>query len=288
MKSKSSNKNLHNANRAKNDEFYTRLEDIEVELFHYKDHFKGKVVFCNCDDPVESNFWEYFKLKFEDFGLKKLISTHFEKDKPSYKLEMTSYKKEPIKTRLKQNGDFRSEECVEILKEVDIVVTNPPFSLFREYIAQLIEYKKKFVVVGNQNATGYKEIFPLIKDNKIWLGKTYPKHFIQPDKSIKNFGNIRWFTNLRINKYQEEIILYKTYKGNENYYHKYDNYNAINIDEVKHIPKDFKGVMGVPITFLDKYNPKQFEIIKFRKGNDEKDLSIDGKCPYSRILIKKI
>lgn len=305
----SSNKNLHKAKKAKNDEFYTQLSDIEKELGNYKKHFENQIVFCNCDDPEESNFWRYFELNFEHLGLKKLVSTHFEKEKPSYKLEIVRdinndgkiNKLDIVKTPLKQNGDFRSPECIEILKEATLIITNPPFSLFREYVAQLIEYKKKFIIIGNQNAITYKEIFPLIKDNKIWFGYGFnggAAHFI--NKHYKDYatagdhkeGMIRvsgviWLTNLEIKKRHENLILYKKYYGNEKEYPKYDNYNAINIDKTKNIPMDYKGAMGVPITFLDKYNPKQFRIIKFRKGDDGKDLIIKGKYPYSRIIIKK-
>ena len=289
---KISNKNLHKANKAKNDEFYTQLSDIENELGHYKKHFKNKIVFCNCDDPEESNFWNYFALNFEFLGLKKLVSTHYEKEKPSYKLEIVKdinkdgkiNKLDTIKTPLKQNGDFRSPECIEIMREADFLVTNPPFSLFREYVAQLVEYKKKFIIIGNQNAITYKEIFKLIKDNKLWLGYTCPKEFLQPDDSIKKFGNICWFTNLKTKKRNEDLILHKVYDKEE--YPKYDNYDAINVNKVKEIPMNYKGVVGVPITFLHKYNPKQFKIVKFRKGDDDKDLSINKKCPYFRILIK--
>jgi len=286
------NKNLNKASKAKNDEFYTQLSDIERELGNYKKQLKNKIIFCNCDDPKESHFWKYFELNFDFLELKKLISTHFEKNKPSYKLEIVRDKNEkmqkPIKIKLKQNGDFRSPECIKLLKEADIVITNPPFSLFREYVAQLIQYKKKFVIIGNQNAITYKEIFKLIKNNKIWLGYTSPKEFLQPDGSIKKFGNITWFTNVEVKKRHEDLILYKKYNSKE--YSKYDNCDAINVDKTKNIPIDYEGAMGVPITFLDKYNPKQFEIL----GN-EYDLKIEkgrgyvkGKRMYSRIFIKKI
>lgn len=281
------NTNLHKASVAKNDEFYTQLTDIEKELRHYKHHFRDKTVFCNCDDPEHSNFWQYFSLNFDELNLKKLIATHFDREKPSYKLEMwrdESGVHSGIKT-LRQNGDFRSEESIELLKDADIVVTNPPFSLFREYIAQLMEYDKKFLIIGNKNAITYKEFFPLLKDNKVWIGYNSVKEFKQPDGSVKKFGNIGWYTNLDIDKRHEDITLWKTY--NEKEYPKYDNYDAINVDKVANIPLDYNGVLGVPITFLDSYNPEQFEIIKFRKGNDDKDLSVNGKCPYFRILIKK-
>ncbi len=291
--SKSNNSNLHKAKDAKNDEFYTQLPDIEKEVKHYSHHFKDKVVFLNCDDPEESNFWRFFSLNFEKLGLKKLIATHFETDKPSYKLEIVRdinndgkiNQLDTIKTPLTQNGDFRSPECIEILKEADIVVTNPPFSLFREYVEQLMNYDKKFLIVGPMNAITYKEIFPLLKNNKMWLGYTTVKEFIQPDGTIKNFGNINWYTNLDIKKRHDELILFKKYNSKD--YPKYDNYDAIEVSKVSEIPEDYYGAMGVPITFLDKYNPKQFEIIKFRKGDDNKDLSINGKTPYFRIIIKR-
>lgn len=306
MTQKTWNNNLKKAKSSKKDEFYTQLSDIERELWHYKEHFKDKVIFCNCDDPVESNFYFYFAQNFEFLGIKKLISTHFEREKLSYKLEIISdinndgkiNKLDTIKTPLKQNGDFRSPECIEILKEADIIITNPPFSLFREYVAQLIEYNKKFIIIGHQNAITYKDIFKLIKENKLWLGywfKWWAAHFINKhyedyatawnhqDWMIRVSG-VNWFTNLEIQKRHEDLILYKTYNKEE--YPKYDNYDAINVGVTKNIPMDYKGVIGVPITFMDKYNPDQFEIVKFRKGNDNKDLCINGKCPYFRILIK--
>lgn len=287
--------NLITAKKEKNDEFYTRIEDIENELQHYTDFFEGKIVFLNCDDPEESNFWKYFELNFEHLKLKKLISTHYEVDKPSYKLEIVGdingdgkvTKADIIKTLLKQNGDFRSPEAIEILKECDVVVTNPPFSLFREYIAQLMEFNKKFLVIGNMNAIGYKEISPLFQQNKIWLGLNSVKEFIQPDGTVKKFGNILWYTNIDNKNRHEEIPLYKTYNGHEDEYPKYDNCNAIEVSKCKDIPCDYNGYIGVPITFLTKYNPEQFEIIKFRKGDDDKDLAINGKTPYFRILIKR-
>jgi hypothetical protein len=303
---KANNKNLRKANKAKNDDFYTQLTDIEKELGHYREYFKGKVIFCNCDDPEESHFWKFFSLGFEFLGLKKLISTHYETDKPSYKLEITAdingdgkiNRFDTTKTPLKQNGDFRSPECIEILKEADIVITNPPFSLFREYVAQLVEYDKKFIIIGNQNAITYKEIFKLIKENKIWLGHTYPKTFIKPDESTQTFGNISWFTNLEIKKRHEDLIIYKKYYGSEAEYPKYDNYDAINVDKTKDIPCDYDGFMGVPITFLDKYNPEQFELLGIMNTGEknigiryEKTLHgrpiINSVEKYLRILIKK-
>jgi len=308
MEKKISNQSLNKANKNKQDEFYTQLTDIEKELKHYKKHFKNKIVFLNCDDPEESNFWRYFSLGFEHLKLKKLIATHYGNGRPAYKLEKT--RKGIIKTTLKQNGDFRSPECVEILKEVDIVVTNPPFSLFREFVSQLIKYNKKFVIIGNVNALSTKEIFKLIKENKIWLGFGHPKKFKVPDyydNGIKDgngvnwqtLGNICWFTNLEIKKRHEDLILYKEYNPNE--YLKYDNYEAININRIKDIPMRYKGVMGVPVSFLDKYNPEQFEIIAFDyeikqglfpklvkknwKGKTDRGY-VKGKRLYARMFIR--
>lgn len=282
------NSNLHKAKKEKNDEFYTQLTDIENELKHYKSHFKNKIIFCNCDDPEQSNFWKYFYLNFHVLGLKKLISTHFDKEKPTYKMEYTG-KEDIVISQLEGNGDFRSNECIELLKESDIVVTNPPFSLFREYVAQLMEYKKKFIIIGNKNAITYKEFFPLLKNNEVWIGYYNVKEFKKPDGTFQKFGNIGWFTNLDHNKRHEELILYKTY--NEKEYPKYDNYDAINVDKVQDIPIDYDGVMGVPITFLDKYCPEQFEIVAFRKGEDGKDLVFTRERervqPYFRILVQQ-
>ena len=330
------------AKKNKKDEFYTQLTDIEKELNHYKEHFKNKVVFCNCDDPKESNFFKYFALNFKYLQLKRLVATHYNEGEKSYKLEIVEdinkdgkiNLDDAITTPLKGNGDFRSDECIKILEESDIVVTNPPFSLFREYIAQLIEYNKKFVIIGSVNALSYKEIFKSIKSNSLWLGYSIhsgDREFRVPDdypldaatfrtddngnkyirvKGVRWFTNldykeifqlikenkiwlgygfkggaghfinkfyedyasasdrkegmirvsgVHWFTNLEIKKRQEDIILYKKY--NEENYPKYDNFDAINIDVTKEIPMDYKGYMGVPITFMDKYNPEQFEII---------------------------
>jgi hypothetical protein len=307
MAKKASNKNLHSAKKDKKDEFYTQLPDIEKEMCHYKNHFKNKIVFCNCDDPEESNFWKYFSLNFEKLGLKKLVSTHYETDKPSYKLEIVRdinndgkiNQLDTIKTPLTQNGDFRSPECIEILKEADIVVTNPPFSIFREYMAQLMEHDKKFLIIGPINAITYKEVFPLIKNNEIWLGyKSGAMSFIKPDKNVQDFGNICWFTNLDVKKRRDELILYKKYNPKD--YPKYDNYDAINVDRVTEIPEDYYGAMGVPITFLDKYNPEQFEIInsndyKYRADYHDNptgliksgDGAVCGRITYARILIKR-
>lgn len=309
---KSWNRNLHNAIRGKNDEFYTQISDIEKEIQNYKEHLKDKVIFCNCDDPEESHFWRYLSENFEFLGLKKLVSTHFDYDKPSYKLEIIAdingdgkiNKLDTVKTPLKQNGDFRSPECIEILKESDIVITNPPFSLFREYIAQLFEYEKKFIIIGNQNAITYKDFFKLIQENRVWFWKSIhsgdrefrvPEHYpllaawSRVDAEWNKYIRVkwvRWFTNIDYKERHEDLILYKVYRENKSEYPKYDNYDAINVDKTKDIPIDYTGHIGVPITFLDKFNPDQFEIIKFRKGNDEKDLSINGKCPYFRIIIQ--
>ncbi|MDR2593484.1 MAG: adenine-specific methyltransferase EcoRI family protein [Fibromonadaceae bacterium] len=311
------NLNLHLASKAKKDEFYTQLPDIEREINHYKEHLKGKVIFCNCDDPELSNFWKYFHLNFEKLGIKKLISTHFVyedifKQGETYKLEYEGGNDNDImvgvKTILIENGDFRSKECVEILKKSDIVITNPPFSLFREYVEQLVEYKRKFVIIGNVNSITYKEIFKLIKENKIWLGVSIhsgdrefkvPKDY--PLKAagyrIDNEGNhyirvkgVRWFTNLDYKERHENLILYKKY--NKKDYPKYDNYKAINVDVTKEIPMDYDGVMGVPITFLDKYNPQQFEIIGIDRYVEDNPnyghrFKLNNKETYARLLIKK-
>lgn len=335
------NKNLHDAKIAKKDEFYTRLEDIGNELKHYRDFFRGKSVLCNCDDPYESNFFKFFALNFNAWGLRKLVATCYDgspiagqqlelpfeeiggttllssqsnkewtdksvvpptnrgldgasKERLSYKIEITEVpdmngdgavdmtdvdilirSRKNVLTKLRGNGDFRSAECIEMLREADVVVTNPPFSLFREYVAQLVEYGKKFLIIGNQNAITYKEIFPLIMQNRLWLGwyngdmaftvpeDTEPRatRYWQDETGQKwrSMGNICWFTNIDHKKRHELLDLYKTYTPDE--YPRYDNYNAINVDKVADIPMDYDGVMGVPITFLCKYNPDQFEIV---------------------------
>ena len=309
------NNNLHTAKAAKNDEFYTQLEDIENELKYYKDYFKGKVVYCNCDgflNEEKSNFFVYFSLNYEFLGLKGLICTKYYPNGKGRKYEYygdlngNNYpdEEEIFTSDLEGDGDFRSEECIEILKKCDIVCTNPPFSLFRQYVAQLFEYHKDFLIIGNVNAISYKEVFPLIKENKMWLGvSSFNKgmYFGVPDNYPLNAAGcgidengkkyirlkcVRWFTNLDHKKPHEELVLYKKY--NEEEYPKYDNYDAIEVSKVTDIPMDYYGVMGVPITFLDKYCPTQFQIIKFRKGDDNKNLSVNGKCPYFRILIKRI
>lgn len=279
----SANANLHKAKDAKNDEFYTQLTDVAKELMHYKAHFKDKIVLCNCDDPAWSAFWKYFHLNFAELGLKKLISTHYDKEEATYKMEYTGGDDNDIevgiKTPLEGNGDFRNQECLDLLDESDIVVTNPPFSLFREYVAILMEHKKKFLIIGNKNAITYKEFFPLLKNNEVWLGCTNVKEFLQPDGSIKKFGNIGWFTNLDVAKRHEKLILWKNYTPEE--YPKYDNYDAINVDKVSEIPCDYDGVMGVPITFMDKYNPEQFEIIGLLQSSTDEQAGIPNLRYYN-------
>jgi hypothetical protein len=291
MAKKAANLNLRKASTAKKDEFYTQLSDIESELKHYKKHFKDKVVYCNCDDPRVSNFFHYFSHNFEKLGLKKLITTCYKsqsmdlfsenKSEEAIYLEYTGDKNgnnvpDPDEIgikKLKSDGDFRSKESIALLKQADIVVTNPPFSLFREYVAQLIEHDKKFIIVGHQNAISYKEIFKLIKEDKMWLGygfKGGAAHFINKhyedyatagnhQEGMIRVSGVTWFTNLDISKRHEDLILYKTYNPKE--YPKFDHYDAINVDKTNEIPMDYKGNIGVPITFLNKYSPEQFEII---------------------------
>lgn len=308
------NRNLHTAKRSKMDEFYTQLTDIEKELYHYRKHFKNKTVFCNCDDPSVSNFYLFFKLQFGVLGLKKLITTCYKNDQFDlfskndkdraicHEYVETAKGIEEKEWLLKGDGDFRSEECIEILKQADIVCTNPPFSLFREYVAQLMRYDKKFLIIGNGNSITYKEIFPLIKDNSIWLGvQPTGMTFIKPDGTEQHLGFAIWFTNLPHKKRNEELILVKKYKGNEKEYPKYDKYDAIEVSKVVSIPKDYKEIMGVPITFLNKYNPSQFEIIGliYSSSYDAKTTVIPflgkgnaraivkGKPRYPRLLIKR-
>ena len=345
------NKNLNKAKEAKKDEFYTRLEDINNELRYYREHFRGKTVLCNCDDPRVSNFFVYFAYNFEFLGLKKLITTCYKNqerdlfsqgdcEKAIYLVYEGDKNGNNIPDpeeigihALQGNGDFRSAECIELLKEADIVVTNPPFSLFREYVAQLIAYDKKFLIIGHQNALSYKEIFPLIQNNQMWLGASIhsgDRMFWVPDKYELNAAGcgidengrkyirvkgVRWFTNLEYRQRYEDIILYKNYSPEE--YPKYENFNAINVNKTDEIPCDYDGVMGVPITFMDKYNPEQFRIIglgianlglsvgvqpykpehkKYRKEIQKRG-AVDGDLymmngeevivPYARILIQK-
>lgn len=359
------NSQLSAAKKAKNDEFYTRMTDIEHELVHYRDHFKGKVVLCNCDDPFESNFFKYFALNFNRLGLKRLTATCYSgspiaggeyqpplfdddvdentgRHRRAYKAVVNVFRDttgdggldmDDIRNLLDSGeneltelhgdgtygaGDFRSKECLELLDEADIVVTNPPFSLFREYVATLMEHEKKFVVLGNMNAITYKEVFPLLRDNKMWTGF---KHFgggmnmIQPKGSfdstktksyevdekgniIKNVMGVIWYTNLDIKKRHEDLLLYRRYADDPSKYPKYDNYDAIEVSKVKDIPEDYWGVMGVPITFMDKYNPAQFELIGISEqnghgmsggvwqGGDPKP-RIDGGARYTRLFIRR-
>lgn len=263
------NTNLHKAKNAKNDEFYTQLTDVAKELMHYKKHFKDKIVFCNCDDPTWSAFWKYFHLNFAELGLKKLISTHYDREEATYKMEYTGGDDNDIeaglKTPLEGNGDFRNQECLDLLDECDIVVTNPPFSLFRDYVAVLMEHEKKFLIIGNKNAITYKEFFPLLKDDEVWIGCNSPAEFSTPDGMTKKLNGLtRWFTNLDVAKRHEKLILWKKYTPKE--YQTYDNYLAINVDKVSEIPCDYNGVMGVPITFLDRFSPDQFEILGYTGG----------------------
>lgn len=373
MENKSSNKNLHKASKAKKDEFYTQLVDIEKELKHYKEQFRDKVVYCNCDDPFESNFFKYFASNFNALNLKKLIATSYKPspiantqlglfgdDKalntPKGRPKATANKfiinevsdldgdgafdlrdiAQQLKANknnewspLKGDGDFRSEESIELLKEADIVVSNPPFSLFREYIAQLTEYNKKFLIIGNTNAITYKEVFKLIKDDNLRTGYTnfnvgmffevpddwdLYHHIDESGKKIARVSTSCWFTNLEVEKHKQDVVLYKKYDSGN--YHKYDNYNGIEVPKVQEIPMDYEGAMGVPITFVDKYNPDQFEIIglgisnsglgigvkpykiehkKYRKEVQKRG-AVDGdlymikngivEVPYARILIK--
>lgn len=345
------NKNLNKAKEAKKDEFYTQLDDINNELKHYREHFRGKTVLCNCDDPRVSNFFTYFAYNFEFLGLKKLITTCYknqdmdlfsqnQSDKAVYLVYEGDKNGDHIPNAdeigvmpLKGDGDFRSKECIELLKEADIVVTNPPFSLFREYVAQLIEYDKKFLIIGNVNAVKYKELFPLIMNNKIWLGASIHsgdrKFWVPNDYELNAAGcgidetgrkyirvkGVRWFTNLDYKERHENLILYKHYTPEE--YPKFENFDAININRTEDIPCDYNGVMGVPITFMDKYNPEQFEILgvgiaglglaagvkpykpehkKYRKEIQKRG-AVDGDLymmngdevivPYSRILIRR-
>ena len=330
------NKNLHKAKNSKKDEFYTQLSDIERELKHYKKHFKDKVIYCNCDDPRVSNFFHYFSYNFEKLGLKRLITTCYKNknidlfsqndSERAILLEYNGDKNgnhvpdlEEIGIKhLKGDGDFRSQESIELLKQADIVVTNPPFSLFRDYVSQLIEYDKKFIIIGHQNAIKYNSIFKFIKNNQIWLGygfKGGAAHFI--NKHYEDYatagdhkeGMIRvsgvvWFTNLDITRRHEDLILYKKYNSEE--YPKYDNYDAINVNKTNDIPIDYENDMGVPITFMNKYNPDQFEILGIFDDKREKSDAfiqgiptyvdeqhkkyvgpvINGKALYTRILIR--
>lgn len=356
------NSQLSAAKRAKNDEFYTRMTDIEHELVHYKEHFKDKVVLCNCDDPFESNFFRYFALNFNHLGLNRLIATCYSgspiaggeyqpslfdddvdedtgRHRRTYKAVVNVFRDttgdggldmDDVRNLLNSGeneltelhgdgvygaGDFRSKECLELLDDADIVVTNPPFSLFREYVATLMEHGKKFVILGNMNAITYKEVFPLLRDDRLWLGYNKVKEFVVPSADhpergniitdgkgglIAKFGNICWYTNLDIDKRHEDLILYRRYADDPSKYPKYDNYDAIEVSKVKDIPEDYYGVMGVPITFMDKYNPDQFDIVGcsesegrgFSNGlwDPESGIAqstVDGHKVYKRLFIRR-
>ena len=302
------NRNLSDAKRAKRDEFYTQLTDIERELMHYTKHFEGKVVYCNCDDPRVSQFFHYFSYRFEALKLKKLITTCYknqERDlfsrndsERAIYLEYTgdqNQNKMPDPEEigvhhLKGDGDFRSDECIELLKQADIVVTNPPFSLFREYVAQLMEYNKQFLIIGNINAITYKEIFKCIQENRLWLGYSCSRFFKKPDGCMFETARTYWFTNLDHNKRHEALILTQRYDSKR--YPKYDNYDAIEVSKTKDIPMDYTGAMGVPITFLDKYNPEQFEILGIDRALVKELLGkvsrfhLNGKEVYARVIIR--
>lgn len=330
MTSSPLNRSLGLARATKQDEFYTQLSDIEKELRHYTKHFEHRTVLCNCDDPKVSNFLHYFTHNFEKLKLNKLITTCYKNcdadlfsqniEERGIYLEYDGDKKDkrvpdPDEIgihKLKSDGDFRSEECVALLKQANIVVTNPPFSLFREYVEQLVKDKKQFVIIGNHNAITYREIFTLIKDNKLWLGYTHPEKFVVPDHyelreirswrdengtNWRSFGNACWFTNLDIAKRHEDLTLYKTYETK--LYPKYDNYDAIEVSKVADIPENYNGVMGVPITFLEKHNPDQFEIVGLSAGNirglagiptttGKDGPYLNGKLKYGRILIRRL
>ncbi len=327
------NKNLHTAKNSKNDEYYTQLPDIERELKYYKHHFKGKVIYCNCDDPRISNFFYYFSYNFKKLGLRKLIATCYKSTNPdlfsrhdsdrAIYLEYDGTENEngvpEIEeigiVHLERDGDFRSRESVELLGQADIVVTNPPFSLFREYVSQLLTHNKHFIILGNINAVSYRECFDAIKRNRMWLGYNCVRHFNQPDGTLYETARTYWYTNLDIAKRHQDVVLYKNYNPDE--YPYYENFNAINVDKTQDIPVDFNGYMGVPITFLDKYNPAQFDIIglgisnsgleigvhpykpehkRFRKEIQKKG-AVDGdlymlkngivEVPYARVIIKR-
>lgn len=264
------NNNLNLARKEKNDEFYTLFEDIERELKHYKEYFKDKIIYCNCDNPKYSNFWKYFYYNFKDLGLKKLISTYYSKDGISYKTEYDGNDTK-IET-LNHNGDFRNKECIGLLKKSDIIITNPPFSLYKEFVVQLNKYDKKFIVIGNKNSMIYKEIFNLFMENKIKYGFTNISKFLNPKGELKDFGNISWFTNFDITSKNNKLKLNKRYKNN--IYYKYENFDAINIDKIKDIPFDYYGVMGVPITFLEKDYSNDFEILGLDSMDFKNELGI--------------
>ena len=327
------NADLNAAKRDPKDEFYTTRQDIEAELTNYADFFKDKVVYCNCDDPVTSEFWQFFVRNFRAYGLKKLMATHYEPDEKNYAymLEICEdtngdgridWRDEPTITQIPCNGDFRSAYCIELLKQADVAVTNPPFSLFREYMAQLMEYQKKFIIIGNLNALKYKEIFPYIKNNEVWMGVSIHsgdrKFYVPDDYPLKaaacgideegrrfiRVKGVRWYTNVDMPQRHSPIDLRGNYYyGNEEQYPKYDNFDAIDVSNVADIPSDYYEYMGVPISFMDRYCPEQFEVIGMGTGDTAKEIgvtknyrgrtdlsvTVNGKtsCPYTRIIIKR-
>lgn len=312
------NINLHQAKEAKKDEFYTRREDIERELYHYRRQFEGKTVLCNCDDPRVSEFFQYFALNYEWLGLKRLICTCYknndidlfsqhDKEQAVYiiyegdKNGNNRIDPEELDVKpLKGDGDFRSKECIELLKQADIVVTNPPFSLFRQYVKQLMDYNKQFLIIGHQNAITYKEIFPYFMENRMWLGYGFNRncaHFFSPNyedtakdldhrEGMIRVSGVMWFTNLRVKRREDEMEFIKKFKAED--YPKYDNYDAIEVSKSQDIPEDYDGVMGVPITFLTKYNPNQFEIVgnEYSLNIEKGRVYVNGKRMYSRIFIR--
>ncbi|MCL2742296.1 MAG: adenine-specific methyltransferase EcoRI family protein [Planctomycetaceae bacterium] len=315
-KTGNTNTSLNKAKSAKNDEFYTQLADIEHECEHYKEQFHGKTILCNCDDPRVSNFFRYFFTNFYRFGLKRIISVCCKnvnsdlstpnKDgqtvyciydgKDRYDViedgDYEAFIKRNEWNGLQGDGDFRSEECIELLKQADIVVTNPPFSLFREYVAQLMEHGKQFLIIGSDNAITYKEIFPLIKENELWRGYERVKQFTTDKNETKYFGNIGWYTNLDVSYRHKEMLLCSRYSPDK--YPHYDNYDAIEVRKLAEIPCDWDGCMGVPITFLDRYNPRQFEILGSNRGRDQdpngvfgRGTFLNGKETFKRIFIRK-
>ena len=297
------NTNLHKAKVIKNDEFYTQLDDIAKEVKNYKKRFSGKSVFCNCNDKPSNNFFKYFLTQFDVIGLTKLVAIEYVEGGHGIKYTVENDlngdgiidESDIVVEELNGDGGFGTDESIEELKKCDIVCTNPPFSVFREFIALLMKYGKKFLVIGSKNAITYKEFFPLLKENKVWIGTGNVQNFMQPDGTIKKFGNICWFTNIPHAKRAEPLPLTATYYDDKNRreeYPKYDNYDAIEVSKVVNIPKDYEGVMGVPITFLDKYCPEQFEILKCTAYSDNThdgagSMYIQGNKKYARILIKR-
>lgn len=282
------NKKLIKAKQVKNDEFYTLYEDIEKEMSYYAPYLKGKVILCPCDSN-DSNFYKYFKDNFDKLGLKKLITVCYNADGKGVKRVITANGEDVV--ILQGNGDFRNQETIDLLEESDIVVTNPPFSLFRDFINLMMTNDCEFHVVGCKNSLVCKELFTLRKDCKYWFGKTNPSQFIQPDGSITDnmAGLTRWYSTIPAAKSDAVFDSGMTYEQGKakGLYQIYDNYNAINTNAVNHIPMDYAGVIGVPITYLYHYNPNQYTIVGFRKGNDGKELKVNGKEKFGRVLIQR-